>query len=36
MRGASAKCVDEYVATVHDQLGATLQEAQSQSTAEAQ
>ena len=25
MRGTSAKCVDEYVATVHDQLRATLQ-----------
>ena len=36
MRGTSAKCVDEYVATVHDQLKATLQEAQVQSMAEAQ
>ena len=36
MRGASAKHVDEYVATVLDQLWATLQEAQAQSTAEAQ
>ena len=36
MRGASAKCVDEYVATVCNQLGAALQEAQAQSTAEVQ
>ena len=36
MRSASAKHVDEYVATVHDQLQATLQEAQAQSMAEAQ
>ena len=36
MRGTSAKCVDEYVATVCDQLRATLWEAQAQSTAEAQ
>ena len=35
LRGASAKCVDEYVATVHDQLRAALWEAQAQSTAEA-
>ena len=35
-RGASAKHVDEYVATVWDWLRATLQEAQIQSTAEAQ
>ena len=35
-RGHSSKCVDKYVATVHDQLRATLQEAQAQSTAEAQ
>ena len=28
MRGTSTKHVDEYVATVHDQLKATLQEAQ--------
>ena len=35
-REASAKCVDEYVATVHDWLRAILQEAQVQSTAEAQ
>ena len=35
MREASTKCVDEYVATVHDQLRTTLQEAQAQSTAEA-
>ena len=34
MRGASAKHVDEYMATVHDQLRATLGEAQAQSTAE--
>ena len=36
MRGASTKCVDEYMATVHDQLRATLQEAQAQSMTEAQ
>ena len=36
MRSTSAKCVDEYVATVHDQLRATLCEAQAQSMAEAQ
>ena len=36
MRGASAKHVDKCVATVHDQLMATLWEAQAQSTAEAQ
>ena len=36
MRGTSAKHVDEYVATVHDWLRATLQEAQAQSMAEAQ
>ena len=35
-RGASAKHVDEYMATVCDQLRATLQEAQAQSMAEAQ
>ena len=35
-REASAKHVDEYVATVHDQLRAALQEAQAQSMAEAQ
>ena len=35
-REASAKCVDEYVATVHCQLRATLKEAQAQSMAEAQ
>ena len=34
--GTSTKCVDEYMATVHDQLRAALQEAQAQSTAEAQ
>ena len=36
LRGTSAKHVDEYVATVHDQLRATLWEAQAQSMAEAQ
>ena len=36
MRGTSAKCVDEYVATVYDQLRAALQEAQAQSMAEPQ
>ena len=36
MRGTSIKHVDEYVATVHDQLSATLQEAQVQSMAGAQ
>ena len=36
MRGTSAKCGDEYVATVCDQLRVTLWEAQAQSTAEAQ
>ena len=35
-RGTSAKCVDEYVATVHDQSRATPWEAQAQSMAEAQ
>ena len=35
-RDASTKCVDEYMATVHDQLRATLWEAQAQSTAETQ
>ena len=35
IRGASAKHVDKYVATVHDQLRAAFQEAQAQSTAEA-
>ena len=35
-RGTSIKHVDEYVATVCDQLRATLQEAQAQSMAEAQ
>ena len=34
--GASTKCVDKYVATVWDQLRATLQEAQAQSMAEAE
>ena len=29
-------CVDKYVATVHNQLRATLQEAQAQSMGEAQ
>ena len=36
MRGASTKHVNEYVATVHDQLRATLWEAQARSMAEAQ
>ena len=36
IRGASAKHVDKYMATVHDQLRANLWEAQTQSTAEAQ
>ena len=36
MRGTSAKCVDEYMATVCDWLRATLCEAQGQSMAEAQ
>ena len=36
MRGTSPKCVDKYVATVCNQLRATLQEAQAQSMAEAQ
>ena len=35
MRGASSRCVDEYVATVHNSLRATFQEAQAQSMAEA-
>ena len=35
-RSTSAKCVDEYVATVCNQLRATLWEAQAQSMAEAQ
>ena len=35
-RGASAKHVDEYVATVHNWLRATFWEAQAQSMAEAQ
>ena len=35
MREASAKHVDEYIASVQDQLRTTLQEAQAQSTAEA-
>ena len=35
-RGTSTKCVDKYVATVWDQLRATLQEAQIQLMAEAQ
>ena len=34
--GASAKCVDEYLASVQDQLRAALQEAQIQSMAEPQ
>ena len=36
MRGTSAKHVDKHMATVHDQLRATLQEAQALSMAEAQ
>ena len=36
MRGISAKHVEKYVATVCDQLRATLWEAQAQSIAEAQ
>ena len=36
MRGASARHVDEYVATVWDQLRAALHEARAQSVAEAQ
>ena len=36
MRGTSAKHVNEYVATVCNQLRATLQEAHAQSMAEAQ
>ena len=36
MWGASVKHVDEYMVTVHDQLRATLWEAQAQSMAEAQ
>ena len=35
-RGVFTKHVDEYIATIQDQLRATLQEAQAQSTAEAQ
>ena len=35
MREASAKCVDEYVATVQVQLRTALWEAQAQSMAEA-
>ena len=35
MGGTSNKHVDEYMTAVHDQLRATLQEAQAQSTAEA-
>ena len=35
MREASTKCVDEYGATVHDQLRTALREAQAQLTAEA-
>ena len=34
MREASAKCVDEYVASVQDRLRTTLWEAQAQLTAE--
>ena len=36
MRGTSIKCVDEYLATVCNQLRAALWEAQAQSMAEAQ
>ena len=36
MKGASTKCVDEYLATVPDRLRAALQHAQAQPTAEAQ
>ena len=36
MREASAKHMDEYMATVHNQLRAALCEAQAQSTAETQ
>ena len=36
MREASTKCMNEYMATVGDQLRTALQEAQAQSTAEAQ
>ena len=36
MRGTSAKHVDEYVATIHGWLRATLWEGQAQSMAEAQ
>ena len=36
MKEASTKHVDEYVATVHDQLRTTLWEAEVQLTAEAQ
>ena len=36
MRDASTKHVDEYLATVHDQLRAALQEAKTHSMAEAQ
>ena len=36
IRGASAKCVDEYVAIICDWLRAAIQEAQAQSMAEAQ
>ena len=35
MRGTSTKCVDKYVANVHDQLRAAVWEAQAQSIAEA-
>ena len=36
MRGVSTRHVNEYMATVYDQLRATLWEAQAQSTVEAQ
>ena len=35
MRKASAKCADEYVASIQDRLRTTLWEAQTQSIAEA-
>ena len=35
MREASGKCVDMYIASVHDRLRSALQEVQAQSTVEA-
>ena len=35
-RGTSTRCVNEYIPTLRDHLRTTLQEAQAQSTAEAQ